>query len=282
MSPTCLHRLAARLLRLSGLAAACLWLALNPAWANIPTNLALRDPGDPPYQESHRQIDVNGRPAYLRVYQYYGERQWADYVLDLVGQALPLLEQDLGMAVPYRQIVLIEARESEEGIVGTASGATIRLATNATEHTVLHELAHLWLDHNFHEQWVREGFADVEAYRTMQAMGMSSDLLQQRYYGYRSRCGAGDWPLTLWNSSPNLDLGCAYGKSATFATLLYQVLGDDMVHNILQQLYAAALQGRSFQEELRQLYPQASPDLVARLFSGWVNQGAYYYPAPNL
>ena len=122
-----------------------IWLALalllgvgRPAWADLPTNISLRNPGDPPYQELSRRYDFNGRVFYLRVYQYYGERTWAAYVMDLVTRALPVLEQQMGFPVPYDTINIFEARESSEGVVGSASGALLRLAPDATEHTVLH------------------------------------------------------------------------------------------------------------------------------------------------
>ncbi|TMB53625.1 MAG: hypothetical protein E6J50_00040 [Chloroflexi bacterium] len=115
------------------------------------------------YVTVSRTVALSGGTVDLRVRSFADDRAWGASTLDLVGEALPALQQAAGLPyVGVGPLVITESLPSGIGpLAEPASGAQeISVAFDATPFTVLHQLAHVWVGTGFaSERWIREGLA---------------------------------------------------------------------------------------------------------------------------
>ena len=116
---------------------------------------------DTPFVTQRRSVPLESGTADLRVESWADDEAWGTRTLDLLAQALPVIEREMGL--PYEHAGPLTVTESvarsQTGFDGEQS-AGILLGFDQPPFTALHEAAHIWIGPNlFSSRWIYEGFA---------------------------------------------------------------------------------------------------------------------------
>jgi hypothetical protein len=132
------------------------------AWLSLVT--AVRQPS---YTEFESAVPLAGGTADLIVRAFTDDATWGERTRDLMIDALPRLEEAIGLPYPrIGPLVLTEAVATDgSGFGEEATGGTeIMVAFDQPPFTALHQAAHVWLTPALVEaRWVREGLASAAA-----------------------------------------------------------------------------------------------------------------------
>ena len=119
------------------------------------------------YVTAERQVALSQGSVDLQVRSWSDDPAWGRRTLRLLTDALPRLDEAIGL--PYRPtgpLVIVESLP-ESGTVlrePAASDADIAIGYTEPAFTVLHQVAHLWLPATLvGDRWIREGFASHAA-----------------------------------------------------------------------------------------------------------------------
>ena len=127
------------------------------------------------------QVLLARGPVEVRVQHFAGEETWAARVEDLVRRGLPLLEEANGFPYPGPNVIeIVESGYREtHGYEGLASTqGRIHLTPVVDDHTVLHELSHLWSG-VFASRWLAEGMADQTANRVAKQLDLRPETVKE-------------------------------------------------------------------------------------------------------
>jgi len=195
------------------------------------------------YVTVSRSVALDGGTVDLQVRSFVDDRAWGASTLDLAGEALPALQQAVGL--PYLGVgplVITESLPSGIGILAEpASGAQeIAVAFDATPFTVLHQLAHVWVGTGFaSERWIREGLASHLAAIAARKLQIP---VPARAAGDAPPRQAAAIALATWSpagqlsaANPAID-AWAYAASWTFVDALAASLGEARLTLVLQRV----------------------------------------------
>ena len=195
------------------------------------------------YVTVSRSVALDGGTVDLQVRSFVDDRAWGASTLDLAGEALPALQQAVGL--PYLGVgplVITESLPSGIGILAEpASGAQeIAVAFDATPFTVLHQLAHVWVGTGFaSERWIREGLASHLAAIAARKLQIPAPA---RAAGDAPPSQAAAIALATWSpagqlsaANPAID-AWAYAASWTFVDELAASLGEARLTLVLQRV----------------------------------------------
>ena len=176
-----------------------------------------------------------------------GDEAWAERIVTLSGQAIPVLEEFTGVPYPGQDEVEIHEKESREifGYAGLAGCYRVTCGISVVpgdgdDATLFHELAHIWTQ-AFRDRWLSEGTAEY----------LSWKVLARLSPGAVSR-GDDEWPgwdgpsfaLETWGApqaTRSIDDEFAdyqgYYWSPTFFRRLEEQLGPEIIRNT----YAAVI-----------------------------------------
>ncbi|HYL40342.1 MAG TPA: hypothetical protein VET90_03445, partial [Candidatus Binatus sp.] len=120
------------------------------------------------YVQVARSIGVAGVDAQLLIRSWPDDQAWQDRVSGLVAEALPALQQAIGLPWPIKGPLTIQEAlpRSSGGYAGLFDPATdrIEIAYAATPGVVFHESAHAWFNGNLvADRWAAEAFASFYA-----------------------------------------------------------------------------------------------------------------------
>jgi hypothetical protein len=152
----------------------------------------------------------------LQVRAWSSDASWGDQTLSLLVDALPRLEEAIGLPYPrVGPLVVTEAAGGESNTGGLPSAtAEIRVAFDGSAFTLLHQAAHIWIsDQLAADRWVREGLASHYAADVAAQIGVEPP------YDPADRAGqlAGDArPLLEWLGGAGSSAD-AYGYAASWA-----------------------------------------------------------------
>jgi hypothetical protein len=98
----------------------------------------------------------------LQVRAWSDDQAWGDETLSLLVQALPMLEEAIGL--PYTRVGPLVVSEAAGGEVSgealPSATAEIQVAFDGSAFTLLHQAAHVWInDQLARDRWIREGLA---------------------------------------------------------------------------------------------------------------------------
>ena len=240
------------------------------------------------YAEHDAVVPLAGGTADLLVRAFEDDAAWGERTLELVGEALPRIEEALGLPYPrIGQLVLTQAVATDaSGFGEEATGGTeIMVAFDQPAFTALHQVAHVWLSPALVEsRWLREGLASTVA------ADVARDLDLDLPYDPAERAeelADAAMPLDAWAAASDAD-GEAYGYAASwaFVTDLREAVGADAVRSVLARVAAGigpyetttvdptpppegvaapaeALDTRSFLDHLETVTPQPVAELFA-------------------
>ena len=206
----------------------------NPAaWLALVT--ATRPPEYTPFEAT---VPLEGGTADLRVRAFVDDEAWGEDRLALVEQALPLIEEEIGLPYPRMgELVLTESVASNaSGFAETASAGTeILVAFDQPEFTALHQVAHVWLSPELIEsRWIREGLASAMAER----VGTELDVAPPYDPAEEATERADDaFPLDTWAASAD-PAAEGYGHAASWAFIseLSDSVGPDALRTVLARV----------------------------------------------
>ena len=121
-------------------------------------------------------VEVASGTFDVTVQFFPGEEAWAQHVQEITAAALPVLEELFG--VPYdgpRTLTIAErGRQDIAGYDGLfdcpVDQCEIGISPIATDHTAVHELAHLWTG-PYDARWIGEGLAEFMSLRAAERIG---------------------------------------------------------------------------------------------------------------
>ena len=116
----------------------------------------------PDYVTQAASVPLASGTVDLQVRAWRSDASWGEQTLALLTEALPLLEEAIGL--PYPRIGPLVVSEAAGGEPGTgalpSANAEIQVAFDGTAFTLLHQAAHVWIaDQLASDRWVREGLA---------------------------------------------------------------------------------------------------------------------------
>jgi hypothetical protein len=228
-------------------------------------------------------VPLDGGTADLHVRAFADDEEWADRMLALLAEALPRLEDEIGLPYPHvGPLVVTESVGSgADGFSEQADETEILVAFDQPEFTAIHQLAHVWLDAELVEaRWAREGLASHVAERVAADLGAEPpyDPLAER----EARADAA-FPLDTWRTSNDPEAErYAYAASWAVVREIADLVGDDGLRQALQRAAdgvgpyqparsevsdprgeALALDSRGFLDQLDRLGPSSVSELFA-------------------
>jgi hypothetical protein len=211
-------------------------------------------------------IHMQEKDVTVTVFYYYGEREWGEHIFDTTVEALPILEDLAGFPYSHDFDVVIYPKRSEEinlwnaqnlmkkGIWINRDRFTPEIIEDwATTAVIIHENVHYWSNDVIYENpWLKEGFAELFAYLTLQRMNKEEDALHKK----------NDWLKTMEvHAYHNIPLGIfeyeaegpgnetthlAYSKSALFCLKIYEKYGLEPIQKINRYLHENSIAVNSF------------------------------------
>jgi hypothetical protein len=182
------------------------------------------------YEEQEISPMVAGRPATLIVRSWPDDRPWAKRIGRMLEQALPALNEKIGLAWPHdRPLTVQEAvSRSIDGYAGLFDPrrGLVEIAYYADDFVVLHEAAHGWFNGALlADRWANEAFASYYA------MDIADDLeVKVRDAALTEELAAARIPLNSWGPVGDESVereDYAYTASLEMATTIADRAGDD-------------------------------------------------------
>jgi hypothetical protein len=192
------------------------------------------------YANFDATIPLAGGTADLSVRAFADDQPWGERTLALVSEALPLLEEEIGLPYPrIGQLVLVEAVTSDASGFGEEvdGGTEMAIAFDQPTFTALHQVSHVWLSSELIEaRWLREGLASVVA------AAVAGELdIDPPYDPAAQAEEMADvaFPLDSWSTDAGPE-GEAYGYAASWAFLaeLEEMVGAGAVRTVLARVAA--------------------------------------------
>jgi hypothetical protein len=193
---------------------------------------------EPAYETLQQAVPLAGGTADLQVRHWVDDPEWGQATVDLVADALPLLEEAFGIPYPAQGPLVITESVTAGGPDGEATNGEIAVGFAEPPFTALHQVAHLWAGEAMSgDRWILEGLASWAAGR------VSAEL--ELAIPYDPAAVANDladdaFPLSEWTEearSPQAE-GWAY---AAAWSLTNQVVGQADIDNFRAALRRMAV-----------------------------------------
>jgi hypothetical protein len=184
-------------------------------------------------------VPLSGGTADLQVRAFSDDEEWGQRTLALVAEALPRMEEAIGLPYPHVGPLII-SESFESGVDGFIEGAgtdEVLVAFDQPEFTALHQVAHVWLDPELIEaRWIREGFASHVAER----IGVAVDVdPPYRPEDERDASAAAAIPLDRWPETLDAERD-RYAYAAAWALLneIAAAVGPGDIERVMQRAAA--------------------------------------------
>ena len=193
------------------------------------------------YVEHEATVPLDGGTADLVVRSFDDDEAWGTRTLATVEEALPLIEEEIGLPYPLRsRLTLTEvvALDSTGFAEGTTSGAEIMVSFDQPDFTALHQVVHVWVPPTLVDaRWIREGLASRVAERVAAAMAVEPPYDPA---AEAERHDDASFPLDTWAPTSELETE-AYGYAASWAFMaeLEEIVGADVLRSVLARVAAS-------------------------------------------
>lgn len=138
--------------------------------------------GDRPgaYDERTLPVVIDGRSVDLTIRAWPDDPPWSKRVGDLVGRALPVLADEVGLGWPREGGLVVQeaASRSTGGYAGLfdPKEGLVEVAYYAADFVVLHEAAHAWFNGALlADRWANEAFASYYGLRAAALLGLPAE-----------------------------------------------------------------------------------------------------------
>lgn len=196
-------------------------------------------PGD--FTTLHATVPLEGGTADLQVRAFADDEAWGTRTIALVEDALPLLEQEIGL--PYPRIgglVIIESVAADASGFAERSnaGTEILVAFDQPPFTAIHQVAHVWLTPALIEdRWIREGMASETAARVAGDLGVELPYNPTAEVEQRAEDAL---PLDTWTTADSAPTE-SYAHAASWDMLaeVAAIVGPDAIRTTLGRVTAS-------------------------------------------
>lgn len=195
--------------------------------------------GPSSYETVSRAVVLGSATVDLQVRAWSDDAAWGEATLDLLAKALPLLEQQIGLAYPQvGPLVVVEsvAGSPDGSDDSTGTGTQLQAGYDQPPFTLVHQAAHAWYSSQLlADRWVREGFASLAAAQVADELGIDPP------YDPAARADEladASFPLVSWGageSSPDQD-AWAYAASWEVASRIADAVGGEGVRLAWQRI----------------------------------------------
>lgn len=197
------------------------------------------------YATASRQVALDSGSVDVQVRAWSDDRAWGRRTLRLVTDALPRLDEAIGLKYrPTGPLVIVESLPESGSVLREPAASDVDIAIGYTEpaFTVLHQVAHLWLPATLAaDRWIREGFASHAAANVAKALDVDLPFDPDR----ASRTRRDDaFPLVSWGAD-EASAGqerYAYAAAWAAADAIAREVGEDSLRLAWQRM-AAGLDG---------------------------------------
>jgi len=186
------------------------------------------------YAETPLEVGLRTGAAPVTVRSWPDDPAWADRVSNLVRNALPILERDIGLAWPVDgplevDEVLVRGNGGFAGVFDPAD-RRIDISYSASDAVVIHELAHAWFNGRLvADRWAAEAFASYYGDLATRELGLDVGPVDT------VEPGKGGIPLNAWGSSDTETAATeayAYAASRELARLIADRAGAEKLQGV--------------------------------------------------
>ena len=193
------------------------------------------------YTDFSATVPLEGGTADLLVRSFADDEAWGERTLALVEEALPILEEEIGLPYPrIGQLILTESVSADASGFGEAApgGTEIMVAFDQPPFTALHQVAHVWLSPTLIEdRWLREGMASEVTARVAERLEVEQPYDPAVEAEARA---AAAFRLDTWAPTGTPDSE-SYGYAASWAFIdeLETAVGADALRAVLARVAAS-------------------------------------------
>lgn len=197
------------------------------------------------YVTTNREVALSGGSVDVQVRAWSDDAAWGRRTLRLLTDALPRLDDEIGLAHrPTGPLVIVESLPQSDAVLREPAASDVDIAIGYTEpaFTVLHQVAHLWLPATLAgDRWIREGFASHAAARVAAALDVDLPFDPAREARDRD---ADAFPLVSWGvgRASARQERYAYAAAWAAADAIAGEVGEDALR-LAWQRTAAGLDG---------------------------------------
>jgi hypothetical protein len=193
------------------------------------------------YATVSHEVPLGSGSLDLQVRSWSDDRAWGRRTLRLLTEALPRLDEALGVEYrPGGPLVIVESLPEAESVLREPAATDVDIAIGYTEpaFTVLHQVAHLWLPATLAgDRWIREGFASHAAARVANALAVELPFDPDRDARARDEAA---FPLVSWGAgraSPAQER-YAYAAAWAAADAIARAVGEEKLQLAWQRMGA--------------------------------------------
>jgi hypothetical protein len=206
------------------------------AWLAVVTALGPAD-----YITFEMTVPLQGGTADVVVRAFGDDPEWGEATRDLVTEALPVLEREIGLPYPLiGQLIITEGAPTDTTGFGepVTRRSEITVAHDQPPFTIVHQLAHVWLDTSLIEaRWIGEGMASDLAARAAEELEIEPPYDPAVEAEERS---ADAIQLDAWGASTDpAQASYAYAASWALIEEIRDEVGDDALRDVLTRTTAS-------------------------------------------
>jgi hypothetical protein len=205
------------------------------AWLTLVTAI-----GPAEYTDLDASVTLDGATTGILIRAFADDPEWASSTRDIVVGALPLLERAIGLPYPLAGQLVVTQGVSAGGpaFEPAPSPGEIVVAHDQPPFTLLHQLAHLWIDEPLVEShWIAEGLASDYAARVAGELGIEVpyDPAEEA-----ERLAADAQPLDSWTAmaDPARD-AYAHARAWQLMAEIREEVGEDAIAAVLARTVAS-------------------------------------------
>jgi hypothetical protein len=203
-------------------------------WLALITAILPRD-----YVTQSATVPLSSGTVDLQVRAWSDDPTWGEQTLSLLVEALPMLEDAIGLPYPRVGPLVVSEAAGGESSTGAlpSTDAEIQVAFDRSAFTLLHQAAHIWIsDQLAADRWTREGLASHYAAR------VASRLSVEPPYDPSTRASelaANAEPLIDWVGRAGTSAD-AYGYAASWAVVerIAGAVGEPRLALVLRRVVA--------------------------------------------
>lgn len=190
------------------------------------------------YVHIDANVPLGGGTADLRVRAFADDEAWGQRISALLVEALPLIEEEVGLPYPrIGQLIITETVATGGSGFGEQlnGGTEIAVAFDQPPFTAVHQVTHVWISPALVEsRWLREGLASAVAARVSEALEVELPFDPSER---AAELAEGAFPLDAWTADGGIE-GEAYGYAASWAFVeqLEALVGGEAIRTVLARV----------------------------------------------
>jgi len=196
----------------------------------------------PTFDTIQQAVPLQGGTADVQVRHWTDDPEWGQATMDLLVQALPLLEEAFGLPYPASGPLVVTESVSGGGLGQEPADGELAIGFDEPAFTVLHQAAHVWANDGLAtDRWINEGLASWAA---AQAAADLEVALPYDPAKVATDGAANAFPLADWSAKdqPPAAESWAYAEAWAVTNQVDVLIGADNLRLALRRI-AAGLDG---------------------------------------